>query len=93
MYRYTPLNLDLLLNVSFYQWLQVCKVGQSLVGLCHGQGSPLLAGPLSYSPLCHNGLAPSRSGLEYLCHSMPTEEIHDMANEGLSVSSPSIVSK
>ena len=45
--------------------------GRSLVGLCHGQGSPLLAGPLSHSPLCHNGLAPSRSGHKCLCRSMP----------------------
>ena len=45
--------------------------GQSLVGLCHGQGSPLLVGPLSHSPLCHNGLAPSRSGHKCLCRSMP----------------------
>ena len=61
MYRYIPLNLDLLLNV---------RVDQSLVGLCHSQGSPLLAGPLSHSPLCHTGLAPSRSGHKCLCHSM-----------------------
>ena len=26
MYRYIPLNLDLLLNVRVYQWLQICKV-------------------------------------------------------------------
>ena len=45
--------------------------GQSSVGLFHGQGSPLLAGPLSNSPLCHNGLAPSRSGHKCLCRSMP----------------------
>ena len=44
--------------------------GQSLVGLCHGQGSPLPAGPLSHSPICHNGLAPKRSGHGCLCHSM-----------------------
>ena len=45
--------------------------GQSLVGLCHGQGSPLLAAPPSHSPLCHNGLAPSRIGHKCLCCSMP----------------------
>ena len=43
----------------------------SSVGQCHGQGSPLLAGPLSHSPECHYGLAPSRSGHECLCRSMP----------------------
>ena len=31
----------------------------------------LLAGLLSHSPQCHNGLAPSRSGHERLCRSMP----------------------
>ena len=45
--------------------------GQSLVGLCHGQGSPLPASPLSHSPLCHNGLAPSRSGTKCPCRPMP----------------------
>ena len=52
LYTYIPFNLNLLLNVRVNQWLQIC--GQSLEGLCHGQGSPLLAGPLSHSPLCHN---------------------------------------
>ena len=42
------------------------------MGLCHGQGSPLLPGVLSHSPQCHNGLAPSRSGHACLCRSMPT---------------------
>ena len=41
------------------------------MGLCHGQRSPLLAGLLHHSPQCHNGLAPSRSGHECLCRSMP----------------------
>ena len=43
---------------------------QLSVGLCHGQGSALLAGPLSHYPQCHNGLAPSRRGHECLCRSM-----------------------
>ena len=41
------------------------------MGLCHGQGSPLLAGPVSHYPQCHNGLAPSRSGHGCLCRSVP----------------------
>ena len=54
--------------------------GQSLVGLCHGQGSPLLAGPLSHSPLCHNGLAPAEADTSAFVAQCP-EEIHDLANE------------
>ena len=46
---------------------------QLSAGLCHGQGPPSLAGPLSHYPQCHNGLAPSRSGHMCLCHSEPRE--------------------
>ena len=44
---------------------------QLSAGLCHGQGSLLLAGPLSPYPQCHNSLAPSRSGHMCLCRSIP----------------------
>ena len=41
------------------------------VGLCHGQGAPLLTGSLSRYPRCRNGLAPNRSGHGCLCRSVP----------------------
>ena len=44
---------------------------QLSAGLCLGQGSLLLAGPLSRYPQCHNGLAPSRSEHMCLCRSVP----------------------
>ena len=46
---------------------------QLSAGLCHGQGSVLLAGPLAHYPQCHNGLAPSRSEHMCLCRSVPRE--------------------
>ena len=71
MYRHIPLNFGPPVECKSLPVASNLQSGQSLVGLCHGQGSPLLAGPLSHSPLCHNGLAPSRSGHKCLCRSMP----------------------
>ena len=67
MYRYIPLKLDLPLNIR----VSNLQSEQSPEGLCHGQVSPLLAGLLSHSPQCHNGLAPSSSWHKCLCRSMP----------------------
>ena len=43
-------------NFLLKRWYMCCTMifALSLVGLCHAKGSPLLAGPLSHSPLCHN---------------------------------------
>ena len=64
--------------------------GQSLVGLCHGQGSPLLAGPLSHSPLCHNGLAPNRNRHGCLCRSMPRGDSWSGKWEGCQYTPPQL---
>ena len=64
------------------------------MGLSHGQGSPLLAGPLSHSPLCDNGLAPNRSERTRVPLSLNAQRrfmIWQM--RGLFLSSPSIACK
>ena len=53
---------------------------QLSVGLYHGQGSPLLAGPLSRYPQCHNGLAPSKKRT-WVPLSLSAQRSHDMADE------------
>ena len=65
MYRHIPLDLNLLLDIEIHDMLQVC-----IMNSCHGQCTPLLAGPLSRYPQYHNGLAPSKSGHGCLCRSV-----------------------
>ena len=51
------------------------------VGLCHVQGTLLLAGPLSHYPQCHNGLAPSRKTNTCAFVAQCPEEVHNMTYE------------
>ena len=94
MYRYIPLNLDLLLNVRVYQWLQICKVDSRQWVYVMIEG--LLCKLVHYLiPLCATmAWHPAEVDTSSLVAQCP-EEIQDLANKRVVVvvSSPSIACK
>ena len=80
MYRYIPLNLDLLLNVRVYQWLQICKVDSRQWVYVMIKG--LLCKLVHYLVPLYATMAwhPAEADTNSLVAQCP-EEIHDLANE------------